>query len=107
MSLSDNDLAVLRDLAKQLAEVAALPIQKEKAELWCRLNRLERARPMVLLQNATWHETKDEITIECEDPFARGQEEGLRKALYHWEHMKDDHVSIDKSIAGAYDRSGM
>ena len=92
MALPQKDRIVLRDLAKQLAEIAALPVQQEKAELWRRLNRLERVRPMVLLQNGTWHETKDEITLETEDKFARDQELDLRKTLYHWEHMRDDHV---------------
>lgn len=92
MSLSEKDTTILRDLAKQLAEVAALPVQQEKAELWMRLNSLERTRPLILLQNATWHETGWQITCQCEDEWARGQEWGLRASLYHWEHMKDDHV---------------
>jgi len=82
----------VRDLAQRLAEIAALPVQREKAELWRRLNRLERVRPMVLLQNGTWHETGDEIKLESEDAFAREQEWHLRAALYQWEHMRDDHV---------------
>jgi len=92
VALSEKDTTILRDLAKQLAGVAALPVQHEKAELWRRLNRLERVRPMILLQNGTWHETKDEIGLETEDEFARKQEWNLRATLYHWEHMRDDHV---------------
>lgn len=92
MSLSAKDKHILRDLAKRLAEIAALPVQQEKAELWTKLNRLERVRPLVMLYNATWHETKDEIQCEAEDEWARGQEWGLRAQLYHWEHMRDDHV---------------
>jgi len=87
-----RDLVILRDLAKQLAQLAALPIQQEKAELWRRLNRLERTRPLILLQNGTWHETGSEITLECHDEFARQQEWGLRATLYHARHMPDDHV---------------
>lgn len=92
MALSEKDRTILRDLAKQLAEIGSLPVQQEKAELWRRLNRLERVRPMVLLQNGTWHETGGEIAVETEDEFARGQEWGLKATLYHWEHMRDDHV---------------
>jgi hypothetical protein len=83
---------ILRDLAKQIADIAALPIQKEKADLWYRLNRLESVRPMVLLHNGTWHETGDQIKVESEDNFARGQEWNLRAMLYHWDHMRDDTV---------------
>jgi len=92
VSISKKDRTVLRNLARRLAEIAALPVQKEKAELWRRLNHLERLRPMVLLQNATWHETKDEIRLETQDEFARSQEWNLRTTLYHWDHMRDDHV---------------
>jgi len=92
MAISAKDKKILRDLAKKLGEVAARPIMKEKAELWRRLNSLERVRPMILLQNGTWHETGDQIELQCEDEFARGQEWGLRATLYHAEHMPDDTV---------------
>jgi len=92
MSIPEKDKNILRGLAKQIADIAALPIQKEKADLWYRLNRLESVRPMVLLHNGTWHETSDQIKVESEDSFARGQEWNLRAMLYHWEHMRDDQV---------------
>lgn len=99
MALPDKDKRVLRDLAKKLAEVAALPVQKEKADLWRRLNRLERVRPLVMLFNDTWHETGSQIELETQDEFARGQEWWLRTTLYHWEHMKDDHVYEAKAYS--------
>ena len=92
MSIPKKDKTTLQNLSKELAYISALPVQKEKAELWRRLNRLEQVRPMVLLQNGTWHETGDQIKLETEDEFARGQERSLRTTLYHWEHMCDDHV---------------
>ncbi len=92
MATSARDKAIVRSLAEQLAEVAVLPVQQEKAELWRRHNRLERVRPLVLLQNGTWHETGGEVELETEDEFAREQEWHLRATLYHWEHMRDDHV---------------
>lgn len=92
MALYERDRAILRDLAKRLAEIASHPSQSEKRELWRRLNRLEPVRPMVLLWNETWHENKDEIELQCEDEFARQQEWQLRTRLYHFEHMPDDHV---------------
>lgn len=92
MALSRTDTTILRDLAGRFAEIASLPVQQEKADLWRRLNRLERVRPLIILQNGTWHETKDEIPLETEDEFARQQEWHLRAELYHWDHMRDDHV---------------
>jgi hypothetical protein len=79
MAIPERDKSILRELAKKLAEIASLPIQQEKMELWRRLNKLDPVRPMVLLLNDTWHENKDEIKLECEDEFARRQEWLLRR----------------------------
>ena len=45
--LSPRDKDILRGLAGQVAEIAALPVHEEKAELWRRLNDLDSVRPMV------------------------------------------------------------
>lgn len=92
MAVSEKDKRILRDLAQRLAEIASLSVQGDKAELWRRLNRLERVRPLILLRNGTWHETGHLIRLETEGEFAREQENWLRKTLFHWEHMKDDTV---------------
>ena len=49
---------------------------------------------MIMLQNGTWHETGDQVQVQCTDEWARGQEWGLRATLYQWEHMKDDSVYL-------------
>ena len=38
---------ILRQLASEKAEIAALPVHREKAALWTNLNDLESHRPMV------------------------------------------------------------
>jgi hypothetical protein len=87
-----KEKALVRDLAKQVAEIASLPIQQEKAELWRRLNRLDPVRPMVMLQNGAWNETLDDREATCTDGFCRGQELHLRRTLYQWQHMPGDMV---------------
>jgi hypothetical protein len=104
MAVPTQDMAIIRNLAAQVAEIAALPVQQEKSDLWRRLNRLERVRPMIVLQNETWHETGGEIALQTEDPFARRQERHLRATLYHWQHMPDDHVYEGKVHAPIYVR---
>ena len=47
IKLQPAEREVLRGLVAELAQIAALPIHREKAELWRRLNDLETARPMV------------------------------------------------------------
>ena len=79
MSITGKDREIIRDLAKQVAEIAAWPIMEEKKKLWRRLNSLERVRPMVVLRNGTWHETGWFIDreIKCEGEEAR---------MYEWSH---------------------
>jgi len=96
MAVPEKDKQVLRDLAKQIAEIASLPVQKQKAEMWTRHNRLERVRPMVLtFPEGGWDELLDESVIQTTDEFCRGLEWNLRAKLYLWEHMPGDHVVDD------------
>jgi len=107
MGLSPRDRTTLRDLATEVAEIAADPIQQETAELWGRLNRLQRTRPLVLLQDSTGHETGDKIALTTEGEFARRQEHDLRSRIYKWRHMRDDTIWRAKVDSGiAMDRTG-
>ena len=95
MSSAATQRSLVRDLAKQIAEIASLPVQQEKAELWRRLNRLDPVRPMVMLQMAedsAWPDTGIADTLQCADPFLRRQELVLRRLLYQWEHQAGDMV---------------
>ncbi len=47
--LNKKNVKVLRKLAAQVAEIAALPAQEEKRSLWSKLNALKRERPMVII----------------------------------------------------------
>ena len=97
MAISAKDRAIIRDVAKRIAEIAAHPRQKKTADLWRRLNNLERVRPMIILQDGTLHETswKTGNLLKCEGEEARGIEHGLRAHVYHWEHLRDDSLWDD------------
>ena len=94
MSVSQHDRNILRRLAGRKAEIAALPIQQERRQMWTRLNRLEKVRPMVWIFEVPWHEMNvdDELTLKCTSAFGRDIESGLRKELYQWDHMQGDMV---------------
>ena len=94
MSISEKDKTVLRELGERIAEIAALPIQKEKADMWRHLNSLERVKPMVWINEIPWHEmdVNDELRIQTSDPFCRRLEGQLRRTIYQWEHMRGDMV---------------
>jgi len=92
--LNPEEKEVLRGLAYQWAEIAALPVHKEKAVLWQKLNDLESDRPMVWINEIPWHEmnVNDELTLQCTNEWARSQELEMRRTLYQWKHMRGDMI---------------
>ena len=103
---TDRDL--LRELASQVAEIAAISVQQETISLWKALNGLKPVRPMVMIDQIPWHEmdVEGELSLRAEGDFCRGIEAGLRRTLYAWKHMPADMVveaavSIPKVIRGA------
>lgn len=94
MSISKKDKDILRELGEKIAEIAALPIQKEKADMWRRLNNLENVKPMIWINEIPWHEmdVDGELEIQTTNSFCRGIEGGLRRTIYQWEHMRGDMV---------------
>jgi hypothetical protein len=94
MAVSKADRRILRELAAQQAEVAALPAQAGTVAAWRRLNGLQRGRPLVCIAEIPWHEmdVDGELAIRTEDPTCRRIEEGIRRTLYQWRHMPGDMV---------------
>jgi len=92
MPVSTADRAILRELAKQVAEIAALPVQRETVAMWKALNGLKPVRPMVMIDQVCWHEmdVDGELTLRTEDPFCRELETQFRRRLYAWNHMRAD-----------------
>jgi hypothetical protein len=97
VELAHKERDTLRRLAAEQAEIAALPIQAERAELWRRLNQLEPVRPLVWIDEIPWHEMNvdGELTLQTTDPWAQQIETGLRRTLYQWRHMPGDMVVSD------------
>ena len=107
MSVSRKDRDILRELARQVAVIAALPVQRETTSLWKALNGLKPVRAMVMIDQIPWHEMEvgEELALRTEDDFCRGIETALRRTLYSWRHMRADMVvepmvEIPKVIRG-------
>ena len=94
MSLTAQDKEVLRTLAKRYAEYAALPVQKERKELWLSLNRGQMQRPMLMIDQIPWNEMAVDGSLQSQvgDPYWRWVETWLRQTLYKWERMPADMV---------------
>jgi len=84
----------MRELAGQVAEIAALPVQEEKRRLWQRLNGLQAERPMVMIDQVCWNEMNinDELTLLCSDSACQKYEQMLRRILYQWRYFPVDMV---------------
>ncbi len=107
MKVSPGEREVLRKLAGETAEIAALPVQAETIRLWKGLNGLKPERPMVMIDQIPWHEMEvdGELTPVCADGVLRPIEVGLRRTLYKWHHMRADMVvepvvGVPKIITG-------
>ncbi len=92
--LNKRDMAIIRELAARVAEIAALPVQEEKRALWRKLNARKPERPMVMIDQVCWNEMNlgDELTPRCGDKECRSHEERLRQILYQWAHFPVDMV---------------
>jgi len=101
VSISQNDGIVLRNLAKEVAEVASLPVMAERRAMWKRHNSLQRVRPMILVfPEGSWGELLPDSVCHCEDEGARRMEWELRRRLYHHEHLHDDTVIEREWVVG-------
>ena len=92
--LNQKEREILRQLAKEYAEIAALPAQKEKKALWLKTNTLQMERPMLLIDQIPWNEMDLDGSLCCrvQDAYWQGVENELRQTLYKWRHMPADMV---------------
>ena len=88
-----NDLSILRELAKAYAELAQQPVNAERVGRYRELNRPKPVRPPVLVFEVPWGELRDQaLRLRCVDPEARALEDLMRKTLYQWERFQGDYA---------------
>lgn len=95
--LSGFEKDILRRLGSEIASIASLPVHREKARLWQKMNDLQQERPMVWINEIPWHEmnVNDELTLQTNHPWARDLEQNLRRTIYQWKHLPCDMVIND------------
>jgi len=90
-----KDIQIIRDLAKQYAEIASGAIQEERRHLWTRHNSLKETRPLVLASFGMWNvwcrDVFGDDKILCEDPFFRDHERTLRMKIFQ-DSVGDDNI---------------
>jgi len=88
---------LLRRLADEVAEIASLPVQRERISLWTRLNDLDPVRPMVWITEIPWTEFEDdieELRPACEDEKLRSIELDLRRKIFTARYLATDEVVL-------------
>lgn len=94
---SQNDRDILRNLAGVLADIAHLPIQKERKVLWQKSNDLEPIRPMIWLTELPWQECQEEmpkLRNQCEDTSLHHIENHLKQRIFYHEYLETDQVEV-------------
>ena len=106
-----KDIGIVRDLAKQYAEIASLPEQNEKIRLWSSLNSLKSRKPAVHFTFGMWNvwcrDVFNDDKMKCEDPFYRSWERNFRMSIFHHDSGDDTiyrpWISMRADVAGGWD----
>jgi len=89
----EEDKKILRELGKQVAEIAARPIMDERIKLWIKHNKLEKTRPLVLCDPENgWNELITDDQVTCKNSIAQHWENYLRKLIFWGNEMNDDFI---------------
>jgi hypothetical protein len=93
MPFDAHDRAILRDAAKQVAEIAARPEMAQRRAGWVEHNSLRSHQPMLLIfPEGAWRELILPDDLQCRDAGARGIEHALRQRIYTFGHFQDNSV---------------
>jgi hypothetical protein len=88
---ADRDILLL--LANRVAELACLPVETGKRELWYLHNDLKPTRPLIFCDPENgWNEIITDAHLTCHGELAREWEMTLRKEIFWGESMLDDRV---------------
>jgi len=88
--INQKDRALLRELAKEYAEISSHPVNKERYTRGKDANSLRQSRPLVWVQEIPWHEMDIDgaLILRCEGENARTMERHFRQTLYRWKYIQ-------------------
>ncbi len=93
LRFSDQDVQVLKELARQVREIAERPEHEKKRLLWKAHNGLEETQPIILCDPENgWNELIPQDQTVCVNSIARHWEQTLRKQIFWGNEMGDDYV---------------
>ncbi len=92
-TFAESDLRIVRDLARQLMDLAQSDDYERRRQRWRDVNELrtpDRA-PVWCRPALVWREIMPDSVLQCEDPTCRNIERSLRRDLYK-DTVGDDHI---------------
>lgn len=93
LNISSRECVVLQNLAAQVADLAARPVESEKKQLWYEHNALQPTRPLIFCDPENgWREIVPAKSLICTHPLARSWENRLRMEIFWGADMQDDRV---------------
>ena len=95
--VTEKDKTMLRELAKQVRDLAADDVNRERVSRIRDMHSLKPVRPPVWIEEIPWHEMDmdGELTGRCETEEGRDMERFFRRILYRWKHIQADMVVED------------
>lgn len=86
--IPQSDKEILRDLGRQIYEIATSPVNEEYMELQRNINDLKMVKPVIYIYEIPWHEMNvhGELNLRTKHPLCRRYEERLRRIIYKWNH---------------------
>jgi hypothetical protein len=92
-----DDRAILRELAKRHAELAADPANTERIRRMRDTNDLKPGRPPVWIEELPWHELDidGQLVPRCQSEEAKILETFFRRVLFRWKYFQADMVVED------------
>lgn len=95
INIPKSDKLILRELAKEVRELANRPKEKERIKLWTDHNDLKATRPLVFCDPENgWNEIVLEQDLKCQSALGQDWEVILKKEIVWATDMGDDRVAL-------------
>ena len=104
MTISQKDRAILREVAKQQAELAASKRNQELYKLWLTSGGKNQQRPMIRIELGTFEHEVLPGLMQCEGAEARAMERQMRMPMVNFTMFEDDELVPDHfgvSVSGS------
>ena len=100
--ITKHDKEILSGLGRELATVAADPVNEVRRKIHSDVAAMKKGRPSISIFQEPWNElnVNGELDLHCNDDFCKSIEQGLRQTLYKWYLYPGDMVVSAVSVQG-------